>query len=194
MRLPDRARRAVVVLCLVTLGACATVPPGALDRTTQGRTIEGRLSVHYKDLETAKEESLSGRFVWTTSADDTELSLLDPLGQSVALIRSNARRSTITFRDGRRVDGDTPEALTEKTLGWTVPLRGLRAWLEGKPDAGSPVSTLDDGRLRQDRWTIRFVAADDAAAGAPPKRIDLNYPGPPAEIEMRLVVDQRSGE
>ena len=189
----EAARRAAVFL-LMFVAACTTVPPGAFDRVVEGRTIEGRLSVRYRDLGTQKEDALSGRFVWTASGDDLELSLLDPLGQTVALIRSGATGSSITFRDGRRVDGATPEALTQRTLGWTVPLRGLRAWLDGKTDAGSAFTRLDDGRVRQDEWTIRFVPDDDGApAGAPPKRIDLAYPGPPAEIEMRLVVDQRSG-
>lgn len=188
------ARRAAAVLLLATVvAACSSLPSGALDRTARGRTIEGRLSVRYQDLETAKEESLSGKFVWTTGAGETELSLLDPFGQTVALIRSSRDRSSITFRDGRQVDGATPEALTAKTLGWTVPLRGLRYWLDGESEPDSAIARLDDGRLRQDGWTIRFTPPDDAVAGSPPKRIDLNYPGPPAQIEMRLVVDQRSG-
>ncbi len=189
---PATTTRAVVVAGLLAVAACASVPDHALDRAAEGRTIEGRLSVRYKDLETSKEESLSGRFVWTADADAVELGLLDPLGQTVALIRSDPRRSSITFRDGRRVVGATPDALTEQTLGWTVPLKGLRSWLDGRPDDGSPAATLDDGRLRQDGWTIRFVPGDDAVPGAPPRRVDLAYPGPPAEIEMRLVVDRRS--
>ncbi len=193
MRVSVAAGRAATILLLLLAAACTTVPPGAFDRVVEGRTIEGRMSVRYKDLESQKEDALSGRFVWTASGDDLELSLLDPLGQTVALIRSGAGGSSITFRDGRRVDGATPEALTQRTLGWNVPLRGLRSWLEGKADAGSAVTTLDDGRIRQDQWTIRFQRDDAAPPGSPPKRIDLAYPGPPAEIEMRLVVDQRSG-
>ena len=187
------AGRAATLFLLFVASACTTVPKGAFDRVVEGRTIEGRMSVRYKDLESQKEDALSGRFVWTASGDDLELSLLDPLGQTVALIRSGASGASITFRDGRRVDGATPEALTQRTLGWNVPLRGLRSWLDGKPDGGSAVTKLDDGRIRQDHWTIRFQPDETAPAGSPPKRIDLVYPGPPAEIEMRLVVDQRSG-
>ncbi len=193
MGFPGAAGRAATVLMLLLLAACSTLPPGALDRTAQSRTIEGRLSVHYRDLETSKDESLSGRFVWTASGDDVELSLLDPLGQTVALIRSGPQNASITFRDGRKVEGATPEDLTRRTLGWTVPLQGLRYWLDGQADPSTAVSTLDDGRLRQDRWTIRLVPADGAPAGAAPRRIDLAYPGPPVEIDLRLVVDQRSG-
>ncbi len=186
------ARAAAAIASLVIAG-CATLPPGALDRTIRGDTIEGRLSVHYTDAQTGREDASSGKFVWTTTADALELSLLDPLGQTVALIRSGSHGSSIQLRDGRRFDGATPESLTEQTLGWTVPLRGLRWWLAGEPDPRSPVATLDDGRIRQDGWTIRFVRDDGATADAPPKRIDLAYPGPPAAIELRLVVDERSG-
>ena len=202
------ARRAATGLC-VLLAACATVPPGTFDRTVRGETIEGRLSVRYTDQRTGKDDGSSGRFVWTTDRDTLELSLLDPLGQTVALVRSNATASSITFRDGRRVDGDTPEALTERTLGWTLPLRGLRYWLVGRADPSRPSSQLPDGRLRQDDWAIRFDPAtgDDASAAAAPagtmdtasstapplpRRIDLTFPGPPASIELHLIVDQRS--
>ena len=147
------------------------------------------MSVRYKDLQTQKEDALSGRFVWTASGEDLELSLLDPFGQTVALIRSGSAGSSITFRDGRRIDGVTPEALTQRTLGWTVPLSGLRSWLDGKPDPGRPAER-GVGLFRQDGWTVRFPV-DDTKPLEPPKRIDLSYPGPPAEVEMRLVVDQR---
>jgi outer membrane lipoprotein LolB len=191
-RLHGAARAVAAGMFAIALTACNTLPPGALDRTVQGQTIEGRMSVRYKDLASNKEDASSGRFVWTTSGDELELSLLDPLGQTVALIHSNKERSSIVFRDGRKVNGATPEALTEQTLGWTVPLRGLRYWLAGQPDRDGSVTRLDDGRIRQDNWTIRFQRDDGAAADALPKRIDLIYPGPPAEIELRLVVDQRS--
>ncbi len=191
--LARRAARAAVTGALLAAAGCTTLPPGALDRTIRGETLEGRLSVRYTDAATGRTDASSGRFVWTTSGDSLELSLLDPLGQTVALIRSGARGASIQFRDGRRVDGATPESLTEQTLGWTVPLRGLGWWLVGKPDPASPATTLDDGRLAQDGWTIRFVRDDGAAPDAPPKRIDLAYPGPPAAIDLRLVVDDRSG-
>ena len=192
MRSPRAALRAAAVVACMLVAACATTPPGAFDRHVVGETIEGRLSLRYKDLDTQKEDGSSGRFVWTTDGRAVELSLLDPLGQTVAFVRASPGRSSITFRDGRRVDGDTPEELTERALGWTVPLRGLGAWLGGRPDPSRPATTLADGRIAQDGWTVGFQRDADAAVDAPPKRIDLRFPGPPAEIELRLVVDQRS--
>lgn len=192
MVLPVAIRRAASGLCVFLLSACASVPPGTFDRTVRGETIEGRLSVRYTDQHTGKDDGSSGRFVWTTDADNLELSLLDPFGQTIALVRSNATRSSITFRDGRRVDGDTPEALTERTLGWTVPLRGLRYWLIGRADPSRPSTILPDGRLRQDDWAIRFQPSANDASASPPTRIDLSFPGPPAAIELHLIVDERS--
>jgi outer membrane lipoprotein LolB len=185
-----------IAISLLFVAGCASLPPANEGRLTGGRTIEGRISVRYKDFTRDKEDALSGRFEWTERGDQVELSLLDPLGQTVALIRSDPTHSSITFRDGRKVDGASPEALTQETLGWTVPLRGLTSWLDGRAASGKPAFRLDDNGLRQDNWTIRFVREGDASQPtdqALPKRIDLFYPGPPAEIEMRLVVDQRSG-
>ena len=186
-----RIRTSFAALATAALTACASVPPSSAPALS-GRTVEGRIAVRYTDASTAKEESLSGRFVWTAGDDGIALSLLDPFGQTVAFIRATPSRASITFRDGRRVDGATPEDLTREALGWTVPVRGLGAWLDGHADADAPSTTTDDGRLRQDGWTIRFVADDQAPAGAAPKRIDLAYPGPPVAIDMRLVVDRRS--
>jgi len=193
MTVHDATRRVAIGLVALALAACASVPPGTFDRTVHGETIEGRIAIHYKDLATGKEDASSGRFVWTTSGDELELSLLDPLGQTVALVRSDTKHSSITFRDGRKVDGDTPEELTQRTLGWTVPLRGLRYWLLGRADPARPVTTLPDRQLCQDNWTIGFQrAGDDASADAVPKRIDLHFPGPPVNVELRLIVDSRS--
>ena len=192
----DAAQRgAVAVAGLVaivglTLAACATVPTGTFDRTVHGETIEGRIAIHTKDLATNKEDASSGRFVWTTSGDQLELSLLDPLGQTVALVRSDSTHASITFRDGRKVDGETPEDLTQSTLGWTVPLRGLRYWLMGRADPSRPVSTISDSRFRQDDWTVDHQQDDHGES--PPKRIDLHFGGPPVDIELRLVIDGRS--
>lgn len=156
--------------------------------------------MRYKDLTRDREESLSGRFDWSERGPAIELALLDPLGQTVALIRSSPVGSSIRFRDGRVVEGATPEALTQETLGWTVPMRGLAAWLEGHPAATSSSAAVEgystNQRFRQDGWTISFtppVERGAQGADAKPRRIDLSHAGPPAEIEMRLVVDRRSG-
>jgi len=188
--------RVAAAIVWLSLAACASVPAGTFDRTVRGETIEGRIAIHTRDLATQKEDASSGRFVWTTAGDELELSLLDPLGQTVALVRSDAKHSSITFRDGRKVDGDTPEELTQRTLGWTVPLRGLRYWLVGRADPSRPMTMLPDSGFRQDDWTLGFQreqgdAAHDAA-DVLPKRIDLHFPGPPVDIELRLVVDSRS--
>ncbi len=186
----SRPRRfiALALGCLL-VASCATTSPSLQRELTGGRSIEGRISVRYHDLASGKEEALSGSFQWSERGDDVELALLDPLGQSVALIRSSPNLSTIAFRDGRRVEGDSPEALTRQALGWTVPLRGMRTWLDGRPATGADATTLDGDGFRQDGWTIRFLRADDGS----PRRIDLSFPGPPAAIDLRLVVDRREG-
>ncbi len=186
----NRAPACAGVALSLGLAACASVSPAITSTLAGGDTIEGRISVRYKDFGTGKEDALSGKFEWTRRDETIELALLDPLGQSVGLIRTSPASSSITFRDGRTVTGATPESLTQQALGWTVPVAGLASWLEGKPAPGLPATPLEEGAFRQDRWTVRFQPAT-RASDQPPRRIDLSFPGPPAEIEMRLVVDRR---
>lgn len=185
-------RRLVSTALLVgSLVSCASLPTAPV-ASADARVVEGRISIRYKDAGSGKEDALSGRYVWTQDRTTTDLDLFDPLGQSVAHVTATPASASIRFRDGRVVEGPTPEAVTQQTLGYSLPVRGMSAWLDGRASADTPVTRLDDGRIRQDGWTIRFVPSDDAAGDARPRRVDLAYPGPPAEIEIRLVVDRRS--
>ena len=80
--------------------------------------------------------SLTGFQPWNTGWGLSDLVLVGALVRETdevlfGLIRSGPQNASITFRDGRKVDGATPEDLTRRTLGWTVPLQGLRYWLDG---------------------------------------------------------------
>lgn len=190
--------RLVAVTMALSLSACASLTPTL--PASADRVVSGRISVHYKDLNTDHEESLHGRFDWVQSKEQIELSLLDPLGQSVALIRSNAAndaaispRSSLTLRDGREFKGTTPEDLSEQALGWRLPLRGLSHWLDGQPAPGQAELVPDTGntgmQLAQDGWNISYPGL---TSGSLPRRLDLSYPGPPVQVELKLVIDERS--
>ncbi len=193
--------RLVATTVVMALCACSTVtPPRTLPSSVQ-RLVSGRISVHYKDLNTDREETLHGRFDWTQSKEQIELSLLDPLGQSVALIQSNAvddktrtPRSKLTLKDGREFNGTTAEDLSQQALGWRLPLRGLTYWLDGLAAPGKETLVAQPGgsgmQLSQDGWTILYPGL---APGSVPRRLDLSFPGPPVQVELKLVIDERSG-
>jgi len=195
--MPRSVARLVAVAFSLMVAACASLPPPPSGATAApiGREMSGRLSVHYHDLSTDHEETTFANFDWTERGENVQLSLFDPLGQTVARIESNPSNSVLMLRDGRRFVGETPEALTREALGWTLPVRGLIAWLGGRSarDGSLVVSSGPDHsrRLSEDGWTILYPDAADPPDA--PRRIDLSFPGPPVAIDLRIVIDRRSG-
>ena len=185
------------VLLVLAASACASLPPPLPGSAVVGqRNLTGRISVQYKD-ESDRQEAFHGRFDWLQTDERIEVSVLDPLGQSVALLSTDAagQTSELTLRNGEKISGTIPEDLTERVLGWRLPVSGLRYWLDGKPAPGSGATLEVDtdaaqgaARLLQDGWTIRYPAQ---ALDAAPKRIDLSYSGQGRQVELRLVIDRR---
>jgi len=175
---------------VLLLGACASLPPPPESITPVEHVITGRLSVQYSDPNGQKEQ-LHGRFEWIERGPETEVTLTDPLGQAVARILSDALQTSITLRSGETYSGTTPEALTARTLGWALPLSGMRQWLRGQASADAEVERTATGRIslmRQNGWTIQYVNVADDPPGRP-SRIDLAYAGPGPEVALRIALD-----
>jgi len=183
------------------LSACATGPvlPPSQATVAQYRDaidLSGRLSVNYdKD---GKRETLSGKFMWAQTANAVDVTLSSPLGQTIAKIQVTPQSATL-IQGGRtpRVAADI-DALTAQTLGWSLPVSGLRDWLQGyaagadgKRFAASPANntvTTADG------WRLTFVSWQDPSAARPvPKRIDAQRDASAAggELALRIVIDQQ---
>ena len=188
--------RVFVLMCSLILAGCASLPAPPPNATAGpiDRELSGRLSVHYRNMATDQEETTFANFEWTERGKNVQLSLFDPLGQTVARINSSPESSALILRDGRHFSGATPEALTREALGWTLPVRGLVSWLDGRPAQASSTISASAGAGRQiaeDGWTIVYPDAGDPVNA--PRRINLSYPGPPVAIDLRIVVDHRSG-
>jgi outer membrane lipoprotein LolB len=194
------AIRWLSVPVLLTLAACTTLHPGSEAGTGPGATpapdmeLTGRISVRYHTLSTDHEETVFASFDWSEHGQDVDLDLLNPLGQTIARVRSTPQASTLTLSNGRVYSGATPEALTSEVLGWTLPVQGLRAWLRGqRASQDTPAASPDpDGneRLVENGWTIVYPSGTDASA---PRRLNLSYPGPGIALDLRIVVDSRTG-
>lgn len=183
------------------LSACATGPvlPPSQATVAQYRDaidLSGRLSVNYdKD---GKQETLSGKFMWAQTANAVDVTLSSPLGQTIAKIQVTPQSATLIQGDRTpRVAADI-DALTAQTLGWSLPVSGLRDWLQGyatgtdgKRFAASPANntvTTADG------WRLTFVSWQDPSAARPvPKRIDAQRGATATggELALRIVIDQQ---
>jgi outer membrane lipoprotein LolB len=181
------------------LTACASMAPQSnVTPTTATRTyqetidLNGRLSILYQ--RNGKDEALHGSFVWNQTPAHTEVTLLTPLGQTVANINITPDGASL------QQSGDTPprtapnvDDLVAGTLGWPLPISGLRTWLQGfgtsssgKPYVASPQMfevTTRDG------WHIHYASWQDNDS-THPRRIDLERQTAQAgNVSIRIVID-----
>lgn len=181
------------------LAGCATTGP--LSQATVGAYQDtlsraGRLSVNYD--RDGKLETLSGKFSWAQKPGLIDVALMSPLGQTIATISVTPQSATLTQSDGKARTASDIDTLTAQALGWSLPVNGLRDWMQGyatvaggKRFAASPAAntvTTADG------WRLTFVSWQDATATQPvPKRIDAQRAATAAsgELALRIIVDEQ---
>ena len=166
----------LLLVALVT-GCASTAPSSSATVAPFRERIEivGRLSVRYQ--KDGKDESLSGSFNWVQSAARTDVRLTSPTGQTVATISVTPEQATLTQAGQAPIVERNIDTLTARTLGWPLPVAGLRDWLQGYAVAvagvrfvASPAHASVD---TQDGWHLRFVSwQDESAKQLQPKRID----------------------
>lgn len=152
--------------------------------------ISGRITVHYQ--QNGKEQTLPGSFEWEQDRRALRITLLSPLGQTLARI-TQSDGNALLEQDGKapKQAHDLDQLLSE-ALGWTLPVGGLRDWLQGfMPNrTGQRIAlTPEDQTLQADGWTLRYASWHEAPAF--PKRIDLDrYTDEAGNVAIRIVVDQ----
>ena len=156
----------------------------------------GRLSVNYR--KDGNPESLTGKFSWSQTPGRIDVSLSSPMA-TIATISITPESATLVQADkAPRVAKDI-DTLTAQSLGWSLPVSGLRDWLQGyatgadgKRFVASPAnnSVLDRRRLAP---ALRVVAGRGGGAAAP-KRIDAerNASASADELAIRIVIDPQS--
>src|SRR5512134_1596575 len=156
----------VVVLLPALLAACAQVeirpPEGPLEFS-----LFGRIAARYRD------ESFIGNIAWRHARDGDELLISTPTGQGVAEIVRQGDAVRLRTAEPREYRDNDPEALTERVLGFRIPIDGLADWVQGRP---SP-------QLESRGWRVEY---QDYDAERRPARLRLTYQG----IELRLAISQ----
>jgi outer membrane lipoprotein LolB len=145
-----------------------------------------------------KPESLQGKFLWVQRGEQIDIELLTPLGQTIARIAIAPGRAKIDQSGGEVREAASIDQLTEQTLGWTLPVNGLRYWLQGfMRDARGQLTSVapDQSRtLRDDGWKLRYVSWQADGSTAMPKRIDFTRDTTQSELALRVVIDRWQGE
>lgn len=187
LRVPACVRAGIA---FAVLAGCAQLPQQRTGDAVEFE-IAGRIAVRYRD------EASSGQLNWRHGPDKDHLLISSPLGQGVAQIERDGQTVTLKTAEGRELQAQDAETLTERALGFRIPLAGLADWVRGRP-ARRSVSlheTRDaEGRLallEQDDWRIEYLGYQDTAGGALPAQLRLSYPAAgPAQIELRLAISE----
>ena len=106
-------------------------------------TLKGRIGVQTEG------KGFSGGLNWQHANSNDDISLYSPLGGQVANIKKTSVSVTLQDAKGNTLSATDAETLTQKTLGWKLPLAGLADWSLGRPN-NSPVQSItwdEQGRL-----------------------------------------------
>jgi outer membrane lipoprotein LolB len=172
-------RAVAVAAALLLAAACAQVelqPPQATEFE-----LLGRIAARYA------QDAFTGNVIWRHAADGDEMLINTPLGQGVARIVRQGDAVQLTTADGKEYRAPDAESLTERTLGFRLPLEGLADWVQGRATPGVPakVEKSADGKLQsldQRGWKVQYLQYD----GDRPSLMRLNYQG----IDLRLAISE----
>lgn len=178
------------------LSGCATNPVNLSHNMVgayrESATLAGNLSVTYQK-DGQPQQPIGVKFNWEQTPDRVHVSLASPLGQTLAVIDVTPDSATLTEANrAPRVAKDL-ETLTRDTLGWSLPVSGLRDWLQGyaiKADGKRFIaSPANSNVVTQDGWHVHFVSwQDDQAAVPQVKRIDAERNANGNDLAIRINV------
>jgi outer membrane lipoprotein LolB len=201
----------LTALCLA-LSACSTLTsPFSSGAAPSGEAVApyreqveltGRLNVVYQKND--KPESATVNFNWQQTAERTDVTLYSPVGSTLATIAVTPQEAVLTQSGKAPRRAPDVDALSAQLLGWSLPVSGLRDWLQGyaigadgKRFVASPandsVTTRDGWRLRYVSWQEVGQNAGENVAGAlpQPRRIDAERTTSAQSdaVSLRIVLD-----
>jgi len=158
------ALRSALLAAALVLAGCAQVeikpPQGPLEFD-----LAARIAARYG------QDSFTGNLAWRHAPDGDEMLITTPFGQGVARIVREGEAVQLTTAEPRTYRSNDAEDLTERVLGFRVPIVGLAAWVQGRP---AP-------ELERRGWKVQVQEYDESRR---PARMRLTYQG----IELRLAV------
>ena len=189
------------MLLSVLLAGCADIAPRQNEAASSSAvrichdqiSLAGRFSAKYQKM--GRDEAVHGRFEWVQSGRDSSLTLLSPLGQTIATINVTPTAATLTPAGAPPRTAADVDALTASSLGWALPVSGLGGWLQGcvyEANGRRMIANSASGSINTpDGWSVVYPLWHDENGGEiRPKRIDLyRADNGAAEISLRIVID-----
>lgn len=153
----------------------------------QSFNVKGRIGVQ------TQPNGFSGGLDWQHRASSDEIALFSPLGGQVASIMKTEKSVTLTDNKGQSVTERDAATLTQKTLGWQLPLDGLSDWVLGRPSKSLITESQWDaeGKLRklsQDGWQIEYLEYKAIDRYRLPAKLNLIHPN----VTIKLILQEQS--
>lgn len=190
-------------LCSIApfISGCSSVPSKPLSSAQlssprsyqESLQINGAINVQYTQNDQA--QSVTGSFEWQQEQEKIAIDLSSPLGQTIAKIKQDAQAASLEQPKLETLRGADIEQLLSDNLGWTIPVNGLRNWLQGFDLAvnGKQVAipAMENFLLQSQGWDLRFVSWQEIGGRVSPKRIDLKRSTPEfGEVKIRITIDE----
>lgn len=192
--------------------ACASLPPAGSRPPSEGTAaVAGRFSLSVTRagaMGPEQSQAWTGRFSLVTGEGTLSLDLVSPLGTTIARFETDPGEARLMVPDDGGVRTETGadlQALSERVLGWSLPVDGMPDWIAGHPVRGRAYRALPSAgadaqppaeasapqprRFEQDGWTVSLEQAE-GGRGARRVRMDrAARDGEPA-VALRVVLDE----
>ncbi|MBR7747685.1 lipoprotein insertase outer membrane protein LolB [Undibacterium baiyunense] len=180
------------------LSACSTSPKFSNAQHSQPRTMQeqvqltGRISIQYQQRE--QTETISTSFEWQQAPQELTITLSSPLGQTIATVQQNAQGAVLTQAKQEPRSAPDIEQLLAENLGWTIPVTGLKGWLQGFDIQANgkfaAVPVQDYFQVQSQGWQLQFISWQEDAGTIRPKRIDLQrYTEELGEVKIKIIIE-----
>lgn len=133
----------------------------------------GSLSVSYE--RDGQPHNDTARYHWSQRPGLIDITITGPLGQTLATIQVTPQAATLTQPDRVPRTARDIDTLTAQTLGYALPVNGLRDWMQGyATDAKGQrftASPANNEVFTSDGWRLRFAEWQGGTATPVPRRI-----------------------
>ena len=155
--------------------------------------IQGRFSVAYE--QNNRPQSVQGRFQWQQQGQRIDIDLMSPLGQTMAKISITPNSASIQPSGKEIKVAENVAELTEHSLGWSLPVAGMREWLQGfnrsSTNQRQMASLSGNDQFDTEGWHIQYVSWQQNSVAVYPKRIDLTRTSQEQHpLSLRIIIDQ----
>jgi outer membrane lipoprotein LolB len=145
-----RSARALAGTCaLAWLAGCAQLPRTPVPELVDAPVRTGRLALSVQDQ---PEQSMSATFELRGRSQAGQLTLLNPLGSTLAVLRWQPGSATLATPGRDPQQFPSLEAMVQQATGAPLPVAALFDWLAGTPTAvpgwEPDLTQVADGRLR----------------------------------------------